>query len=223
MYTWGYLQNSILAKLDLDQNEATELKLLDRFTYYANEAMTQICSSVKPKRTYFYVTFYNVIEVSEQGLILDGKLYENANLREDTVYDENGNIVAYPIGKLVVMRSDFGDGRNLRIEGVRYSECYDDCVLYEDYNKVTCVEPGSYKISYNARWCNFNNVYEEDDLSSVPLDVLECIPSYVAHQCYKIDDEYKSSVYRNEYEMFLARLDNSDYDNTTTIKIQGDW
>jgi hypothetical protein len=57
----------------------------------------------------------------------------------------------------------------------------------------------------------------------VPRDILDCLPSYIASQCMKIDDEYKASVYRNEYEIFLARIDNTHYKNVKTIEIEGDW
>ena len=49
------------------------------------------------------------------------------------------------------------------------------------------------------------------------------IPTYIAQQCYKIDDEYKSAVYRNEYEAALARLDDTNKKNTKSIKIGGGW
>ena len=58
MYTWGYLKDSILSKLDLEEEEAENMNYLKRFIFYANEAMTQICSSVMPKRTYFEVEIY---------------------------------------------------------------------------------------------------------------------------------------------------------------------
>ena len=55
MYSWGYIKDATLAKLDLDQDEANVIGLLNRFKFYANEAMTQICSSIKPKHCYWEV------------------------------------------------------------------------------------------------------------------------------------------------------------------------
>ena len=81
----------------------------------------------------------------------------------------------------------------------------------------------NYFISYNARWYTFNKSLPDDEVIDVPNDILECIPSYIASQCYKIDDEYKASVFRNEYEIMLSRIDNSNFKNTKTIKIEGDW
>ena len=58
---------------------------------------------------------------------------------------------------------------------------------------------------------------------NVPDDILDCLPSYIASQCYKVDDEVKSSIYRNEYEMFVARIDATDYKNTKTFSVGGGW
>jgi hypothetical protein len=66
MYSWGYLKNAALAKLDLDQTEANELKLINRFVYYANEVITQICSAIKPKRKFYEIT----IDDSNVGKII---------------------------------------------------------------------------------------------------------------------------------------------------------
>ena len=58
MQTWGYIKQATLAKLDLEPGEAEVQNLLGRFYIFANEAMSQICSSIKPKYTYanFVVT-----------------------------------------------------------------------------------------------------------------------------------------------------------------------
>ena len=52
MYTWGYIKDVCLAKMDLDENEATVQNLLSRFPFYANEVITQVCSSIKPKYSF---------------------------------------------------------------------------------------------------------------------------------------------------------------------------
>jgi hypothetical protein len=90
-------------------------------------------------------------------------------------------------------------------------------------NQVLCKSLGTYLIPYNAKWFKFYDTISDDTLIDVPDDILDCIPSYIASQCYKVDDEYKSSVYRNEYEMFLARIDDTDFKSTFDIQIGGDW
>ena len=191
MYTWGYLKNSILSKLDMDESEADNLSYIDRFPYYANEAMTMICSTVKPKRTFYCV------DVTENSVI--------------------------------TMPSDFisfGDDRNTIDEDIGYGdrmirELSDEDFEYVGYNQINCKSIGKYKISYNARWCSFENV--PDGELNVPVDVLECIPSYVASQCMKVDDEQKAAMLRNEFEMLVARIDDTNYKSTKTFKIGGDW
>lgn len=194
MYTWGYIKNVALAKLDLEEQEASNQKLLQKFHYYANEAITQICSTIKPKHTFFEVN----------------------------VTEEN-------IGTMIAMPDDFisfGNDINKLFyneDGKSYCrEAYDDDFEYVGYNKILCKTVGKFFISYNARWITFTNQDDKYQID-VPMDILDCIPSYIASQCFKIDDEYKASVFRNEYEIFLARIDNTDFRNTKTFKIEGDW
>lgn len=198
MYTWGYLKNVALAKLDLTEEEAEIQDLISKFPYYANEVITQICSSIKPKPAY------------AEFVVTDGD-----------------------VGKTFIMPKDFvsfGDDVNERTYSLYNmnvsEECHDDDFRFLGYNKLIFKKPGKYLISYNARWFDFSEVdgiIDSDTELDVPNDILDCIPSYIASQCFKIDDQYKSQVFRNEYEMSLARIDNTTYKNTKTFKIEGDW
>lgn len=206
MYTWGYIKNVALAKLDLEEQEASNQKLLQKFHYYANEAMTQICSTVKPKRAFFEV-----------------------DVKEGEIGTTPGNVAEGRVGTAITMPPDFisfGNDVNklFYIENGRTycREAYDDDFEYIGYNKIVCKTVGRFFISYNARWITFTN-QDGDYEIDVPTDILDCIPSYIASQCYKIDDEYKASVFRNEYEIFLSRIDDTDFRNTKTFKIEGDW
>lgn len=218
MYTWGYLKNVALAKLDLTEEEAETQQLIDKFPYYANEVITQICSSIKPKNTF------------AEFVVTD----------DPKVAEEKGHIL---VGTQVKMPSDFigfGDDVNER----SYQEfnlilneiACDQDFKYLGYNKVMFKRPGTYQISYKARWIDFNDILRVDELGNeyqgpvddsyeldVPADILDCIPAYIASQCFKIDDQYKSQVFRNEYEMSLARIDDTDFKNTKTFMIGGDW
>lgn len=199
MYTWGYIKNAALAKLDMDNyedlTEPMSLGLINRFSVFANEAMTQICS-IKPKRK-FYQLEIHLSDIGKINTITDSDFISFS--------DDNSTREYY----------DFLDNKCIET-------CHDDVLDYVGYNQFICKDVGIYKIAYNSRWYDFSNV-KDDTIIPVPNDILDCIPSYIAHQCYKADDEYKSSVFRNEYEMFLARLDNTDFKNTHTIKIEGDW
>ena len=195
MYTWGYIKDVCLAKMDLDENEATVQNLLSRFPFYANEVITQVCSSIKPK--YSFEEF--IVEEKDVGVPY--------KMPDDFI--SFGDDVCYEL-------DDYGD----RLEKF---ELHDDDFEYYGYNKVLFKHPGKFYISYNARWFTFGKSMSDDLQIEVPNDILDCIPSYVASQCYKIDDEYKAQTYRNEYEIMLSRIDATNYKNTKTLKIGGDW
>lgn len=199
-YTWGYIKDVSLSKLDLDENEATVQNLLSRFPFYANEVITQVCSSIKPK-----YTFENfVIDKTNVGV--------KQTMPDDFV--SFGDDVCYMLEEV---RECNGETILIKVP------IHDDDYEYLGYNQVVFKHPGNYFISYNARWYTFDKSLSDDELIDVPDDILDSIPSYIASQCYKIDDEYKASVFRNEYEIMLSRIDNSNFRNTKTIKIEGDW
>lgn len=199
MYNWAYIQDATLAKLDMDeyddQAEVVTTNLINRFKTYANEAISQICSAVKPQRKYYTCT-----------------------ISEDLV-----NIPITITDPLFISFSDDNSKYAGNVYGLEYvMHCNDELLEYEGYNTFVCKQVGTYKIAYNAKWCDFTNI-EEDEMINAPDDVVHCIPSYIASQCYKVDDEAKASVFRNEYEMFLARIDDTDFKNTHDIIIGGDW
>ena len=192
MYTWGYIKENILGKLNLDEREANELNLLSRFAYYANEAMTQICS-IKPRDT-----FYTII------------------------VDEHN------VGRLVVMPDDFISFNDSVVyymtpDKTARLEVGDDFIEYFGHNEFVCHAEGTYRIPYNARWFFFAKDTPDTLVLPMPADICDAIPSYVVSQCYKIDDEVKAATYRNEFEMFLARLDDTTFRRQRTFHIGGDW
>lgn len=192
MYTWGYLKDVSLSKLDLDEQEANIQNLINRFPFYANEVITQVCSTIKPRRD------FAKFEVS------DSDIGEPLSMPSDFV--SFGDDVCYE-----------------KLSKVDKVELHDSDFEYYGYNKVVFKRSGTFYISYNARWITFDRSMDDNTLIDVPLDILDCIPSYIASQCYKIDDEYKAQVYRNEYEILFSRIDDANYRNTKTLYIEGDW
>lgn len=202
MYQWNDLQNTILAKLDLTEEEANVQNLINRFPYYANEAITQICSSVKPK--YSFAEF----EIDKDNVGVAQKMPDDfVSFGDDVCYEIKDEIIDFYTKETITIKK----------------ELHDTDFTYHGYNQVIFKHPGKFYISYNARWITLTNKIDGKDYIDAPKDVLDCIPSYVASQCFKIDDEYKASVFRNEYEMMLARIDNTNYKNTKTFEIEGDW
>ena len=234
MYYWGYLKEVILAKLDLTEDEANEQNLISRFPYYANEVITQICSAIKPKWTFAEFKVVDTLYIDiKHGELLEDETYESVAAANNWTL----------VGKRATMPNDFisfGDDVNL-INTDLYGndltrEAHDKDFRYLGYNQLMFSTPGIYQISYNARWVDFNAIPRTDEdgieytgpiddshVLDIPMDILDCIPPYVASQCFKFDDQYKSQVYRNEYEMALARIDNTNYKNTKTFTIGGDW
>lgn len=208
LYTWGYLKDAALAKLDLTEEEANEQKLLKRFHIYANEVMTQVCSTIKPNRTFAEFTVSDITQL----------------------YAMPDDFVAF--GNDVCKVSYYTDGKNdYLLENIPENctvwqvkdTATDEDFEYVGFNKIRFLHQGVYQISYNARWYTFTYDTPDGTILPVPMDILDCIPTYIASQCYKIDDETKSSIYRNEYEMLLARIDNTDYSETKTVHIGGGW
>ena len=194
MYTWGYIKENTLNKLNLEEDEANELGLLSRFPYYANEAMTQICS-IKP-----HEKFYELVISEEQN----------------------------NLGVIITMPDDFISFNDSPIaykkpDGSHWLSVGDDFVEYFGYNEIQCSAEGPYRIPYDARWFFFTIEMSNAIIIPVPADVCDSLPSYIASQCYKIDDEVKSATYRNEFEMFLARLNNTSFRRQQTFRIGGDW
>ena len=231
MYTWKYIKNASLAKLDLDEQEAQNQNLINRFYIYANEVITQVCSTYKPKHTYFTVTVENKQDVwsslTKQFNVYDNNIIVKPHNLSDNekLFWEEFETHIFP-NMLVTMPEDFisfGDDVNSCQLGNEISYCSDEDFSYKGYNQLMFMHEGVFTISYNARWITFTQMMKDTDKLNVPTDILECIPSYIASQCYKIDDEYKSSVFRNEYELFLSRIDDSNYKNTKSIVIGGDW
>lgn len=199
-YTWGYIKDCTLAKLDLDmdsQHEATEMRFLSRFPFYANEAITQISSAVKPMLAF--------VEI----LIL-----------EQDVEDGPKIIDILPLVNGFISFND--DICTITQDGIT-RETSDEDFIYRGQSKLMFFTPGTYSICYNARWITFDKSVDDNLELEIPMDILDCIPSYIASQCYKIDDEYKSAVFRNEYELALSRIDNTNYKTSSTFAIRGDW
>jgi len=191
MYSWGYIKENVLSKLNLTEEQANQLGFLSRFPYYANEAMTQICSAVKPKNTYYE------IEVDDTNV---NQLIQMPD--EFIAFDDD--VVEYKVKD-------------------EFVEAHDDIFEYSGYNNVICKLKGIYRVPYKARWFFFTkDLHNATDITA-PADICDAIPSYIVSQCYKVDDEVKAAIYRNEYEMFLARIDNTDFKKQRTFKVGGDW
>lgn len=252
MYTWGYIKENALAKLNVSEEEANLQNFLSRFPYYANEAMTQICSGIKPLEKFFVITVYDKEyawkKMTERyGVYLNIPKYTpDTPTKDDKKYDikvefwKNWETLLFT-DMLITMPDDFISFSDDRIDYEKpcihapfytptydkqrdnYKEVGDDYVDYYGYNQIICKMPGEYKIPYNARWFFFTKDLRDDVVVSAPADICDAIPTYMASQCLKIDDEAKSAILRNEFEMFLARIDNTTFKSQRTLHVRGGW
>ena len=228
MYTYGYIKNAILTKLNLTEKEALEQNLLDTFIYNINECLSQIASTIKPDFCTKQVTVYkDEIPIPKEMLIVDTDPVEVRLEKKKSIkaYLEDKSLV----NTLYKMPDNF-----IAFSGVpRFQEekcnCYlpskevHDEVVHIDRKQVMFLKPGIYQITYDGWWRTFNDEMQDSDELDIPEDVVICIPSYVASQVWKIDDERKANIFRNEFEIFFSRINNSDYRGVNTFGVIGGW
>lgn len=238
-YSWGYIKNATLSKLDISANAAIEQGLIDKFPYLANEVITQVCSAVKPKRTF---AEFKVERKADLLYQLCRKYYQRPveqvdlsflSVTDDELLDQTQMEFKYEyesyvfVGSPVSMPADFisfgSDVSDVILSNGRRRETSDEDYVVHGYGQVVFLAPGTFYISYNARWFTFLNTTDDNVVLPIPMDILDCLPSYIASQCLKIDDEQKSIIYRNEFELMLSRIDASSHSQNRTIKISGGW
>lgn len=234
MFTYGYIKNAILAKMNLNEDEALEQNLLDGIPYYLNECLTQITSTIKPKYAHVDVTAYcqaipipPQLQEPKEPEDIDTKKEREKALEEylkdktliHTPYKMPKDFIAFS-GKSMVRLEKFD-----RIAGVVYlplEELHDE-VAYISNNELVFKKPGKYIITYDAQWEFFTDSTADDVEVDIPADIVQCLPAYVASQLWKIDDERKAAIYRNEFEMAFARINNSDPRGNLTLASEGGW
>lgn len=231
MYTWGYIKDAALSNLNISENEANQQGYFNKFIYWANEVITQISSAVKPKHTFAKFTVYDKISrwrelCNKYHLHYDSIIEEPSNLTDNERLfwnDWKNSIFTFDIVKMPDDFVSFGADLCLINDGVSIRECADEDFLYRGDNNLYFITPGIYDISYNARWITFNTRIDNSFKLDIPCDILECIPPYLAMKALKNVDEYNSTVFKNEYEVLLARIDDTYYKTPISIKIGGDW
>ena len=237
MYTWGYIKEATLAKMDMSVEDAINMGLINKMPYYANEAITYITASIKARRT------YTQFDIKDLRKMLD-------YLSEKYQLSDVSFLFKQPCDKTILSLNQAGALEEY--EKYLYTECpltfpddffawsddinykYDNCykrwvqVSDRDYTtygstKLIFHSPGLYRMSYLAKWFKILPTTDDNFELDCPDDILECIPTYIASQLYKIDDEVKSGILRNEWEMAVSRIDENDYSSNKTIQDRRDW
>ena len=239
MITWGYIKQATLAKMDLSVDAAVDQGLIEKMPFYANEALTEITSAIKAKRAYadFKVADRDaVLKCIAQTYGQDAMYFvldHSCDLSTATEAQRNALKVYEQyvyVGDTIKMPDDFvawSDDTNWKVtkdcSGRDTLEQLKDTEFAQRGNKLIFMKPCICKIAYFAKWFFFTPTTQDDTELDIPDDILVCLPSYIASQLFKIDDEQKSSIYRNEYEMALARINENDYATNKVINNGGDW
>lgn len=248
MYTWGYIKEATLAKMDLTVEQAINMNLINKMPFYANEAITQITSSIKAKRTYteykirneaemlkYLMYTYNLDDMSflystDTSMLTDVELtayniyysysYENKPLDFPNDFFAWSDDIVYKCKQFKHANDTVICDYTYKDEWIEASDF--DYVTYGG-NKVIFKHSGDYRFPYLAKWFKILPTTNDNFELDCPDDILDALPSYIASQLYKIDDETKSAILRNEYEMAIARIDENDYSTNKTIVIGGNW
>ena len=222
--------------MDLKSDDAVAQGFINRMHVYANEALTQICSAIKPKHTRaefnvmtrlaawnYCVTEYGVYSLRNK---IDTLPIRPSNLTETQKVFWDAYDGINKVGTPIKMPDDFivfNDNIIQVIDGCNIVEAHDDRLQYIDDNHIMFIKPGIYYVPYNARWYLFTSTTSNDEELDIPLDICDALPSYIASQLFKIDDEVKSQIFRNEYEMFLSRIDDTNFRENRTFIVGGNW
>lgn len=239
MYTWGYIKEATLAKMDISVEQAIDQNLMNKMPFYANEAITQITASIKPKRAYAEFEVIRegpfVEELVKKYQLDDTSFLYNQPCDESTLTaSQKSALHDYNSHKYVNRPIQFPDDFFAWSDEISYKAPYKsfhygfEQMSPEDYktyggNKIIFLRIGFYRVAYYAKWFKILPTTDDDFELDCPDDILECLPSYIASQLYKIDDEVKSAILRNEYEMMIARIDENDYASNKVMQIGGDW
>lgn len=265
MYTWGYVKDAILAKLYMNEEEARRANFLDAFPIYANECLTQIASTIRPKQaSYKFEVFIkqdweriynghytNIVDHWKESELFDPDEDEDEDLdleewlaihKEDIEQHIKNNLMKdqFTIGDKVSMPEDFiqYNGQSMVFQKVHYEEYQVSVRFYEKVVK-TEVNPenvkfigekqliplvaGEYIIEYDAWWKPIlENILDKEELET-PRDVTDCIAPYVVSKLWLVDDIQRSAIFRNEFELAFARINNADYRDNNHLVPEGGW
>ena len=169
---------------------------MNKFIYWANEVITQVSSAIKPKHT------FAEFNITKDDLFI--------------VKDMPDDFISFDADVCTIKHVDEWGDTWLR-------RCSDHDFMYRGDKQIMFLHEGKYSISYNARWITFDDATDNNTKLDIPADILDCIPTYLAMKCLKTVDDYNSNVFKNEYEVQLARIDDTHYKTNDTFKIGGDW
>lgn len=236
-YSYGYLKEAVLAKMDMTSEEANELGLLNKIPFYANEGLAQITAGIKSNHKYMIFNVRSSIE-HKRYLKDKFKLDRTDFLNDDMIPDSSLSPAYLTARKEYNAYAHTNIASNMPEDFIRWSQDkvlwskFDDGELHEvgteSYTtygdtQIIFFNTGVYHIPYDAYWCQFNPSMLDITEIDMPQDIMECLPAYIASQLFKIDDEQKASILRNEWEIAIARIDDNASTSRPTIHNRSDW
>lgn len=224
-YTYGYLKSSILSMMDLTEEEMNNNDLMNKIPFYLNRGMTEICSSVKPLNSHIsiYVNKNNInkpIDISQftdkSFIGFNGRANYVSFINDFSFLNDIINADANNVDYVIKETPD----KVIDIYSMKEAHDYD--FIQIDYKNIICYHPGYYKIGVKLRWWKFDTKEKDETLIECPEDILDALCLFVASELWSLEDERKGTVMHNKYEMALSRIDDTNYNNTSTFYIEGD-
>lgn len=87
---------------------------------------------------------------------------------------------------------------------------YSKELVFSKANTIVCNVEGEYMVPYKAVWQLFISAMSDTEELDMPIDVLVCIPLYIASIVLQIDYPQKAQIKRSEYETALSRVTATD-------------
>ena len=83
-------------------------------------------------------------------------------------------------------------------------------LVFGDNNTIIALVEGTYKVPYKAVWHLFTSAMPDQEKLDIPVDILNCLPLYMASIILQIDYAQKAQIKRSEFELALTRVTNTD-------------
>jgi hypothetical protein len=101
-----------------------------------------------------------------------------------------------------------------RLEPVNYNKD----IMFSDNNSVMCLKEGEYLVPYKCVWYLFTSALPDTEEIDMPIDILNCLPLYIASVVLQIDYAQKAQIKRSEFELALSRVSVTDNMPVNRIK-----
>lgn len=100
----------------------------------------------------------------------------------------------------------------------------DPDILYINSKQIALPKDGNYTIWYNSVYPSMSSIENtREEIPWLPSNIALIIPSYVAGQLLMNEDLTRATIYKNEFETMLSRLDDNKVLPSYSIKNSSGW